>query len=78
MERGFSETKRIVADRPSLGDVGVKGLKTVREAVRNCGGAENVPITASLLNAVKKARVTKESEEREAKRKRDEEEQRTS
>ena len=70
VERGFSETKRIVADRSSLSDIGVKGLKTVREAVRNCGGAENVPLNFTLLNNVKKARAVKDREEREAKRKR--------
>ena len=74
VERGFSETKRIVADRPSLNDDGVKGLKTVREAVRNCGGAENVNVNFSMLNFVKKASAVKLSEELELKRKREEEE----
>ena len=50
----------------------MKGLITVREAVRNCGGAENVPV--NLLSNVKKARVVKEREELEAMWKREEEE----
>ena len=48
----------------------MNGLITVREAARNCGGAENV----NFLNNVKKARVVKEREELEAMRKREEEE----
>ena len=35
-------------DRAALSDRSVKGLKT--EAVKNFGGAERVPITASLLH----------------------------
>ena len=69
--RGFSEAKRIVTGTP-LTDNSMKGLITVREAVRNCGGAENVPV--NLLSNVKKARVVKEREELEAMRKREEEE----
>ena len=32
----------------------VKGLKTVKEALQNFGGEERIPITATLLNDVKK------------------------
>ena len=48
----------------------VKGLKTVWEVISNVGGAENVPISHNLLNSVKHAWVLKEEEERDAKRKR--------
>ena len=43
----------MVADRSALNHVSVKGIKTVREAVHNYGGAQNVPNTAALLNSVK-------------------------
>ena len=55
VERGFSDTKRIVSDRVPLNDESVKGLKTVREVIRNVGGAENVPISHILINSVKHA-----------------------
>ena len=44
---------RVVADRSALNHVSVKGIKTVREAVHNYGGAQNVPNTAAVLNSVK-------------------------
>ena len=45
---------RHLKNRSSLSNRSVKGLKTVKEALQNFGGEERIPITATLLNDVKK------------------------
>ena len=75
VESGFSTTKHIVAGRERLGDQSVKGQKLVTSVVRAAGGAHNVPITFSLLNAVKTADIKhREDVEKEKEKKRKAEE----
>ena len=40
----------------------VKGLRAVKEPLQNLGGAERIPINASLLNDVKKAHILRREE----------------
>ena len=55
VESGFSNTKSIVEGRESLNHTSVKPQKLVQCALRGKGGAQYVPITTSMINAVRGA-----------------------
>ena len=57
VESGFSNTKSIVKGRESLNHTSVKPPKLVQCALRGKGGAQHVPITTSMMNAVRGANV---------------------
>merc|ERR1719397_303076 len=52
VESGFSNTKSIVEGQESLNHTSVKAQKLVQCALRGKGGAQHVPITTSMMNAV--------------------------
>ena len=74
VESGFSNTKSIVEGRESLNHTSVKAQKLVQCTLRGKGGAQYVPITTSMMNAVRgaNAKYLQELEE-EKKRKAQEE-----
>ena len=73
VERGFSITKRLVADRGSLTEESVKGQKTVKESLKNHGGAHNVPLEPALINSVKCAAMNRKKKEQEEKKRKEDE-----
>ena len=70
VESGFSNTKSIVEGRESLNHTSVKAQKLVQCALRGKGGAQHVPITTSMMNAVRGANAKYLQELEEEKRKR--------
>ena len=75
VERGFSETKRLVSSRESISLATLTGRKVGNEVVKRYGGATNVPISTPLVishvNArrVYRERLENEKKERERARK---------
>ena len=70
VESGFSNTKSIVEGRESLNHTSVKAQKLVQCALRGKGGAQHVPITTFMMNAVRGANAKYLQELEEEKRKR--------
>merc|ERR1712032_1782696 len=70
VESGFSNTKSVVEGRESLNHTSVKAQKLVQCALRGKGGAQHVPITTSMMNAVRgaNAKYMQELERRRRKR----------
>ena len=78
VESGFSNTKSIVEGRESLNHTSVKAQKLVQCALRGKGGAQHVPITTSMMNAVRgaNAKYLQELEEEKKKKRKAQEERR--
>ena len=76
VESGFSNTKSIVEGRESLNHTSVKAQKLVQCALRGKGGAQHVPITTSMMNAVRgaNAKYLQELEEEKKKKRKAQEE----